>query len=63
MTDLRNGEYYAKGSTIWRAPIVKDHATGGSSISVGFPVCTVSEYIGTDGVVQIVAAFNSQLRE
>lgn len=63
MPDLENGEYYAKGTTIWRAPVVTRHPGGGSSISVGFPVCEVSEYVGEIGTAQIVDAFNKTLRD
>ncbi len=47
---LVNGEFYAKGMKIFRAPIETKTATG-RNINVGFPVCTVSEYVSAGDVV------------
>jgi hypothetical protein len=52
---LRNGEFYAKGDVIFRAPIETETETG-TSINVGFPVCTVSDYVLAENVVECLNA-------
>lgn len=53
--------YYAKDDTIYKRPIRTPKEGGGATVSLGFPVCTVSEFVGTDGVAAILEAFNSKL--
>lgn len=53
--------YYAKGNTIYKRPVSTPKEGGGKTVSLGFPVCTVSEFVGTDGVAVILEAFNSKL--
>lgn len=62
MSEEPDGHYYAKGNRIFRAPVRTPKEGGGSTISIGFPVCDVSEFVGQDGVESIVAAFNKCLR-
>lgn len=50
-----NGEFYAKGSRVFRAPI-ETKTEGGTSINVGFPVCTVSEYVDVEAVASCLNA-------
>ncbi len=40
--------YYAKDLTVWKSP-VREQVEGGQRLTVGFPVCTVSEYVGEEG--------------
>jgi hypothetical protein len=40
--------YYAKDLTVWKSP-VREKVEGGERLTVGFPVCTVSEYVGEEG--------------
>lgn len=40
--------YYAKDLTVWKSP-VREKVEGGERLSVGFPVCTVSDYVGEEG--------------
>jgi len=44
--------YYAKGLEVWKAPR-ETKVEGGTSISVGFPVCTVSDYVGEEGASSV----------
>jgi hypothetical protein len=44
--------YYAKDLTVWKSP-VREQVEGSHRVSVGFPVCTVSEYIGQEGAVAV----------
>lgn len=53
---LKNGEFYAKGNKIFRAPIVTKVEGGGSRISVGFPVGHVSDYVEPADVVACLNA-------
>ncbi len=48
---LVNGEFYAKRDKIFRAPI-ETKTEGGTNISVGFPVCHVSDYVDADNLVE-----------
>lgn len=42
----KNGEFYTKGNVVWKSPIVRrNEADNGDTITVGFPVCTASEFI------------------
>ena len=50
--------YYAKGDTIFKRSVHKQKEGGGSTISLGFPVCTLTEFVGTDGAQFIADALN-----
>jgi hypothetical protein len=54
MTDENRPLYYLRGKTIHRRPVERKYE-GGSTISIGFPVCTVSEYADE---AQVLALFN-----
>ncbi len=53
----QDGRFYIKGSRIFKAPKATK-IEGGKSISLGFPVCEVTEYIGAEGMAFIVEALN-----
>jgi predicted ATP-grasp superfamily ATP-dependent carboligase len=46
--------YYAKDLTVWKSP-VREKVEGGERLTVGFPVCTVSEYVGEEGAEAVAA--------
>lgn len=52
---LKNGEFYAKGNKIFRAPI-ETKTDSGTRISVGFPVGHVSDYVDPDNLVECLNA-------
>lgn len=47
MGDRMNGEFYVgdDGRTIFKAPVSKPQPGGGISMTIGFPVCEVFEYV------------------
>ncbi len=49
-----NGRYYARGGTVYKAPLRRKTETG-YAISMGFAVCRMHEAVG-DGAAEIVAA-------
>lgn len=53
----QDGRYYIKGARIFKAPKATK-VEGGKSITIGFPVCEVTEYIGAEGMAFIVEALN-----
>lgn len=44
--------YHAKGLEVWKSP-VHQKVDGGTKISVGFKVCTVSEMVGEEGAIAV----------
>lgn len=42
----RNGEFYVDGRDVFKAPVVAPDGKGGKIISIGFPVCRASPYVG-----------------
>jgi hypothetical protein len=58
-----DGSYYLDGKTIKRSPIHTKNDDGGTTITMGFPVCTLSEWIGPEGDEAILNLFNRELRE
>lgn len=52
------GEYYADGMCVLKAPKRTKNPKGGTSVTIGFPVCAVAEIVGSEGVDHIVAALN-----
>lgn len=50
--------FYVKGNVIYKRPVRRKTATG-TNITVGFPVCTASEYIEASA---IAAIFNENER-
>lgn len=60
MTDAgMNGRFYADGDTVFREPI-SEQTSRGQSITVGFPVCDVSEYLG-GGAETLASILNQAL--
>lgn len=59
MNDLKNGEYYSQGSVIHKSPVVTKNPAGGSTVSIGFPVCTISDYIDDSGITFIIDVLNN----
>ena len=43
-----NPAYLAKGLTIHKAPVSTRNEDGSINISLGFPVCVVTEYVGEE---------------
>lgn len=50
--------FYVKGDVVFKRP-VRRKTEGGTNITVGFPVCTASEYVSA---VAIAAIFNENER-
>jgi hypothetical protein len=44
--------YYAKDLTVWKSP-VREEVEGGHRLTVGFPVCTVSDIVGEEGAAAV----------
>jgi len=44
--------YYVKGDVVFKRPIRRKTATG-TNITMGFPVCTASEYVSADAIAII----------
>lgn len=60
MADPENGRFYASGREVWRSS-VKTKIEGGHSYTLGFKVCTVSDFV-KDGTAEAIAdALNSKL--
>lgn len=55
------GSYYAEGRTVHRAPLAKETPTG-QSISLGFPVCELSDWVGDEAAQIIADALNEAQR-
>jgi len=61
MKDIPNdGRYYADGRTVQRAPLTRKTESG-RSISMGFPVCMLSDYVGDDAAQIIADALNDAM--
>jgi len=50
-TDGSDGRYYAKGREIWKASR-KRQTDNGVTLSIGFQVCTVTEWVNPDDVAR-----------
>jgi hypothetical protein len=59
MTEPMDGTFYAKGRVIHRSPIEKVRPDGRTSISVGFPVCEVSEYLNENAAQKLADILNA----
>jgi hypothetical protein len=44
--------YYVKGNIVFKRPVRRKTATG-TNITVGFPVCTASEYVSAEDIAVI----------
>jgi len=56
-----DGSYYVEGRIVHRAPLAKKTETG-RSISLGFPVCELSEWVGDEAAQIIADALNEAQR-
>lgn len=56
---LRNGEFYAEGAKIFRAPVWTANDGGGNTVSIGFHACTVTEWCDPASVVSCLNASRS----
>jgi len=50
--------YYVKGDVVFKRP-VRRKTVGGTNITMGFPVCTASEYVNAEA---LAAIFNENER-
>lgn len=56
--DAMDGRYYAASrGRVYKAPVATKTETG-QSISVGFPVCTMTEYVGEEAAQTIATMLN-----
>lgn len=62
MTEARedDGRFYAEDGIVWRAPKSTKTPTG-TSISLGFPVCTPHEALGGNGAQVLAGILNKAL--
>src|SRR4051812_7987354 len=49
--------YYAEGLVVHKRPIRRP-IPGGAEITAGFPVCTVTDFVGEEGAVTIAAVLS-----
>ena len=49
--------YYAKDGKVWKRSVETKHA-GGSSFTLGFPVCEMTEIVGADAADSIAGLMN-----
>jgi hypothetical protein len=49
---LRNGEFYAEGNKIFRAPVWTANDGGGNSVSMGFHACTATDWCEASNIVE-----------
>jgi hypothetical protein len=45
--------YFADGLTVRKRPVHTPDGKGGANITLGFPVCTVSDWLGEDGAITL----------
>ena len=58
MSEKMDGTYYARGAMVLKSPVKTPLANGGHSVSVGFPVCEATDYVGEQGAKFIADALN-----
>lgn len=51
--------YRADGLMVIKNPVRNTKADGSRTITLGFPVCTVTEIVGADGATEIARVLNS----
>lgn len=56
---LRNGEFYAEGAKVFRAPTWSKNDEGRNTVSIGFHACTVTEWCEPASVVDCLNASRS----
>ncbi len=54
-----DGSYYAEGRTVFKAPLREPREDGGADITIGFPVCTASEWVTKEAPQTIADALNA----
>ena len=59
MTIPNDGSYYAEGRTVFKAPLREPREDGGADITIGFPVCTASEWVTKEAPQTIADALNA----
>jgi hypothetical protein len=52
------GPYYAKDGMVWKDSIATQ-IDGGTSYTLGFPVCTMHPAVGDDGAETVAALMNA----
>jgi|SRR6201996_6141841 len=57
MTHARDGKYYAKNGTVWKAPTEKK-TENGSKISLGFPICKMHDAVGDEAADTVAELLN-----
>lgn len=57
-SDLSDGSYYAEGRVVRKAPLSRKRDDGTTSITIGFPVCTISEYLADDAAATLAELLN-----
>lgn len=56
----KNGEFYTRDNVVWKSPIYKRNETDdGDVITVGFPVCTASEWIDAETIAGILTEYEA----
>lgn len=58
MVHTCDGRYYFKDGKVWRAPLEKTKPDGSRTISMGFPLCRIEDYVSDDAGPLIAAALN-----
>lgn len=51
--------FYAKGRTIHQRPATTVRPDGTKAVTMGFPVCTLSDYVGDDAALHVVRLMNA----
>lgn len=57
-----DGRYYAKGNVVYKSPVKHPKENGSTSYSLGFPVCTASEYVSAENIVAVMNHGDDQAR-
>ena len=50
--------YYARDDRVFKSP-VKNRVPGGTNVTVGFPVCTASDYVEAEDIAEMLVAAES----
>ena len=51
--------FYASGRTIHQRPATVVRPDGTRSVTLGFPVCTLSDYVGDDAATHVACLLNA----
>jgi len=54
----QDGRYYADGRAVFKRPLATPKADGSKSITMGFLVCRIGEFVSDDAAPLIAAALN-----